>query len=123
MAKSSKAPKKVIKTTSAKPKQATNTAKAQKKRPMPSTEKPVRKEELPFTRTNYVLLVAGIAIILLGFILMSIGDFVDATQFSVALHIAPVIVVGGFVEIIFAIMYRPAAAKTASSEEVSQAAA
>ncbi|MEL6590463.1 MAG: DUF3098 domain-containing protein [Bacteroidota bacterium] len=69
-----------------------------------------RKEQteavLPFGRMNYILLIIGIAIIGLGFLLMSMDDFVDATQFSVSLYIAPFVVVGGFVEIIYAIMYR-----------------
>jgi|GEM_PF-631678 len=63
--------------------------------------------EMPFSKMNYILLVAGILTIGLGFFLMSLEDFVDASQFSIALYIAPIVVVGGFVEIIFAIMYTP----------------
>ncbi len=85
----------------------TNTAstRAEKKRPVP-TVADVRQEALPFTKTNYILLIIGIVVILAGFVLMSTGEFVDATEFSVALYIAPILVVGGFVEIIYAIMYR-----------------
>ncbi len=61
---------------------------------------------LPFGRMNYILLVVGIAIIGFGFLLMSMDDFIDATQFSVSLYIAPFVVVAGFVEIIYAIMYK-----------------
>ncbi|MFK7924742.1 MAG: DUF3098 domain-containing protein [Bacteroidia bacterium] len=61
---------------------------------------------LPFGRMNYILLIIGIAIIGFGFLLMSMDDFVDATQFSVSLYIAPFVVVAGFVEIIYAIMYK-----------------
>lgn len=63
--------------------------------------------ELPFTRMNYILLLIGIGIIALGFILMSVDDFVDATQFSISLHIAPPITIIGFLGIIYAIMYKP----------------
>ncbi|RMG67350.1 MAG: DUF3098 domain-containing protein [Bacteroidetes bacterium] len=63
--------------------------------------------ELPFSRMNYLLLLAGVGVIILGFFLMSLDDFVDATQFSISLHIAPPIVVAGFVGIIYAIMYKP----------------
>ncbi|GAB4402679.1 MAG: hypothetical protein OHK0039_00980 [Bacteroidia bacterium] len=63
--------------------------------------------QLPFTRMNYILLLVGVAIIAFGFFLMSLDEFVDAQQFSVSLYIAPVVVVAGFVEVIFAIMYRP----------------
>ena len=61
---------------------------------------------LPFGRMNYILLVIGIAIIGFGFLLMSMDDFIDATKFSVSLYIAPFVVVAGFVEIIYAIMYK-----------------
>ena len=110
MAKSSKnTPKKVVKTTSKRvvKTSAPSAPKAEKKRPMPtaaSTE--TTQEELPFTRTNYVLLIIGIVIILAGFVLMSMDEFIDATEFSVSLYIAPILVVGGFIEVIFAIMYR-----------------
>lgn len=122
MAKSSKnTPKKVVKTT---PKKVVKTTAkkaapaAEKKRPMPAAavmDKP--SEELPFTRTNYVLLILGIVIILAGFVLMSLDEFIDATEFSVSLYIAPILVVGGFIEVIFAIMYRPT--NSAPSPEVS----
>lgn len=62
-------------------------------------------EQLPFTRMNYILLGVGIAIVALGFFLMR-GPFVDATQFSVPLHVAPILVIGGFIEVIFAILYK-----------------
>ena len=62
---------------------------------------------LPFGRQNYLLLLLGVGIIALGFFLMSLDDFVDAEQFSISLYIAPVVVVAGFFEIIYAIMYRP----------------
>lgn len=62
--------------------------------------------ELPFTRMNYILLGIGVAIIAIGFWLMSLDPFIDATEFSISLYIAPIVVVGGFVEIIFAIMYK-----------------
>ncbi len=63
--------------------------------------------QLPFTRMNYILLLVGIGLIALGFMLMSLDDFIDATEFSISLYIAPPIVVLGFLEIIYAIMYRP----------------
>ncbi len=62
---------------------------------------------MPLGRMNYILLIAGIAIIAIGFFLMSREPFIDATQFSLALNVAPIVVVAGFLEIIYAIMYRP----------------
>lgn len=109
----STAPKKrVVKTTAT----STSAAKA-KATPVTRQEEEV-KAELPFTRMNYILLIIGIAIILTGFMLMSSDTFVDATEFSVALHVAPWLVVGGFVEVIFAIMYRSKAkAEMTTSED------
>lgn len=63
--------------------------------------------QMPLSRINYILLAAGAGIIVLGFYLMSMDkQFIDATQFSVSLHVAPIVVMLGFAEIIFAIMYR-----------------
>ena len=61
---------------------------------------------MPFSRKNYILLIIGVLIIMFGFFLLSLDGFVDAQKFSVSLYIAPFVIVGGFVEIIFAIMYR-----------------
>ena len=79
------------------------------KKPPIAAASPVSKEAdvLPFGRMNYLLLGLGVFIIALGFFLMSLDDFVDATQFSISLYIAPVVVVAGFIEIIYAIMYQP----------------
>ena len=68
--------------------------------------KKAKEEVLPFGRMNYILLLIGIGIIGLGFFLLSLDDFKDATEFSVSLYIAPVVIVGGFIEIIYAIMYK-----------------
>lgn len=66
------------------------------------------KEQLPFQRMNYILLGVGAAILFLGFFLLSLDkEFIDATQFSIALHVAPIVIMLGFAEIVFAIMYRP----------------
>ena len=62
---------------------------------------------MPFTRQNYILLAIGVGIIILGFFLMSLDNFIDATQFSISLYIAPIVVIAGFAEIVYAIMYRP----------------
>jgi len=77
---------------------------------------------LPFSRMNYILLAVGVAIIALGFFLMSLDDFVDATKFSISLYIAPIIVVAGFVEIIYAIMYKPktGTTDTAASQQTAE---
>jgi hypothetical protein len=80
--------------------------------PRSAAPKPEVTAEMPFGRMNYLLLLVGVALLAIGFYLMSLEPFIDATQFSISLHVAPVVVVIGFVEIIFAIMYRPKSSST-----------
>ena len=66
-----------------------------------------------FTRNNYILMAAGVVVILLGFLLMSGGNDPDLTQFNGAIFSrrrifwAPLIVILGFVIEIIAIFYSP----------------
>jgi len=60
----------------------------------------------PLTRKNYILLAIGTALIFLGFILMATEDFIDATQFSLSLYVSPFLIIGGFIEIIYAILVK-----------------
>lgn len=89
-------PKKVVSTASATKPTRTRAKRTKKK----------EEEVLPFGRMNYILLIIGIVIIGFGFFLLSLDDFVDATEFSISLYIAPIVIVGGFIEIIYAIMYK-----------------
>ena len=93
---SESSPKKVVSTSSTQSPPKTRRTRSRK----------TAEEVLPFGRMNYILLLIGIGIIGLGFFLLSLDDFVDATEFSVSLYIAPVVIVGGFIEIIYAIMYK-----------------
>lgn len=99
--------------TASKPKvvvQASSTPPKETKAPRaPKSTSTTPDVSLPFSRQNYILLAIGVGIIILGFFLMSLDDFVDATEFSVSLYIAPIVVMAGFAEIIYAIMYRPKA--------------
>ena len=74
---------------------------------------------MPFGRMNYILMVVGVLIISFGFYLMSLDEFIDASEFSISLYIAPPIVVGGFLEIIYAIMYRPKPTPASDSVQAS----
>ena len=61
------------------------------------------KEALPFGKTNYRLMLAGIAIILIGFFVMSL----DKTEFGfgfLGLTLGPIIVLSGFALQFFAIL-------------------
>jgi membrane-bound ClpP family serine protease len=64
----------------------------------------------PLGRKNFIYLTIGFVIILLGFALMTGGKSPDPNQFSDAIFsfrriiLAPIIIVGGFVFEIYAIM-------------------
>jgi hypothetical protein len=66
-----------------------------------------------FSKQNYVLFIAGIALIILGYLLMIGGGSDDPNVFNPAIFdaqritIAPMVCVLGFVTIIVAIMWRP----------------
>ena len=66
--------------------------------------------DFPFGRENYVLMIAGLAIIFLGFILMSGGGSEDPAVWDPSIFsfrritLAPILVISGFVIEIFAIM-------------------
>lgn len=67
---------------------------------------------MPLSRRNYILLAAGFAVIVLGFVLMSGGGSDSPDTFNYAMFswrritLAPILVIGGFVVEIFAIMKR-----------------
>lgn len=74
--------------------------------------KPVttKKEGFVFARENYILLFVGIALTMIGFILMIGGKSDDPNVFNPELFntqritVAPIMVLAGFVTVIFAIM-------------------
>lgn len=65
-----------------------------------------------FTKKNYYILLAGIALIALGYILMIGGGSDDPNVFNPAIFnfqritLAPMVCLAGFVLIIFSIMWR-----------------
>ncbi|MBP3843942.1 MAG: DUF3098 domain-containing protein [Prevotella sp.] len=69
------------------------------------------KKNLAFTRVNYILLVIGMAIVVLGFILMSGAGSTETAYnpdiFSARrIKVAPLVCLIGFVSMIFAVMYK-----------------
>lgn len=66
-----------------------------------------------FKKKNYMILIGGLGLILLGITLMIGGGSEDPTQFSEEifnfqrLTLAPILIVSGFVMGVFAIMYKP----------------
>lgn len=69
------------------------------------------KHQFAFGRTNFILLAIGMAIVIIGFVLMS-GSGSDQTTFNPAifdnLHIgvAPIVTLAGYLFIICAILYK-----------------
>ena len=65
-----------------------------------------------FKKKNYILLISGLVLILTGIFLMMGGESEDPTVFSEEifnfqrLTLAPILIVGGFVLEIFAIMLK-----------------
>ena len=70
------------------------------------------KRDFAFGRMNYILLAIGMAVVIIGFLLMSGGGSSETAYnpdiFSVRrIKVAPIVCLIGFVSMIFAIVYRP----------------
>lgn len=75
-----------------------------------------QENEFPFEKINYQLLVAGLAVIVVGFLLMVGGGTDNPSEFNGEelfserrITVAPVVVLLGYVFIIYAIMKKPKA--------------
>ena len=74
-------------------------------------------DKMPFTRANYRLLVIGLAVIVLGYVLMAGGGNGDPNAFDAEeifsprrITLAPIVCLVGYLFVIYAIMKRPAPA-------------
>ncbi|MDE5947613.1 MAG: DUF3098 domain-containing protein [Prevotella sp.] len=70
------------------------------------------KRNFAFDRTNFILLAVGMAVVVIGFILMSGPGSTDTTYnpdiFSARrIKVAPMVCLAGFVSIVYAIVRRP----------------
>lgn len=70
-----------------------------------------------FARRNYILLILGVVMIVFGYTIMRMENEVDG---FISLYVAPLIILGGYLEIIYAILWRP---KNEETDETSSAAA
>lgn len=57
-----------------------------------------------FSKTNYVLLGACVAAIIVGYALMRMENEVDG---FISLYVSPIILMAGYLGVIVAILYRP----------------
>lgn len=65
-----------------------------------------RKEQMPFGKKNYVLMLTGIGLLVLGFVTMSLDNQEFGFGF-LGLTLGPIIVVAGFLVGIFSILHNP----------------
>ncbi len=65
---------------------------------------PRRQARMVFARKNYVLLLIGLALIVVGYTLMRVENEVDG---FLSLVVAPLLILGGYLEVIVAILWRP----------------
>lgn len=83
------------------------------------------KRNFAFDRTNFILLAVGMAVIIIGFILMSGSGSTETTFnpdiFSVRrIKVAPLVCFAGFVFMIYGILHKPADTHQASVTEAAQ---
>lgn len=80
------------------------------------------KKKFAFTKTNYILTAVGMAIIIIGLLLMTgancTNEYFEPDIFSVRrIKVAPVVTLMGFITIIVAIAFKPKADKEEKTEE------
>lgn len=71
---------------------------------MPKASKRSRRSQLIFDRHNYVLIIAGVLAVAIGFAIMRIEN---EFQGFISLYVAPLLILGGYLEIIYAILWHP----------------
>lgn len=63
-----------------------------------------RTGDMVFARKNYILVVVGLLLVVVGYVIMAIDGEVDG---FISLYVAPLFILGGYLEIIYAILWRP----------------
>lgn len=69
------------------------------------------RKALIFTRRNYILIIAGVLAVVVGYALMAIENELYG---FLSLYVAPIIILGGYLEIIYGILWRPDEERTPS---------
>jgi uncharacterized membrane protein len=80
------------------------------------------KKKFAFTKTNYILTAIGMAIIIIGLLLMTgpncTNDYFEPDIFSARrIKVAPIVTLIGFITVIGAIAYKPKTDKVEKKEE------
>lgn len=79
-------------------------SKTNRTRPSQRARQSRKRGVMVFQRNNYVLLILGLVMIIGGYVIMRMDNQVDG---FISLYIAPVLILGGYLEIIWAILWRP----------------
>ena len=79
-------------------------AKRTSKKSSPNRRRGRRSTAMLFTRRNYILLILGVLAIVIGYSAMRIENEVDG---FISLYVAPLLILAGYLEIIYAILWRP----------------
>lgn len=79
-------------------------AKRSGRRRKPRARDARRNARMVFGRKNYVLLLTGITAIVIGYVMMRVDNQVDG---FISLYVAPLVILGGYLEIIWAILASP----------------
>lgn len=79
------------------------------------TSTPAQQPDFLFDKSNYIMMLAGVLLVVIGFMLMTGGKSPDPNQFNAAeiysttrVTIAPLLILIGFAVEIYAIMKKPA---------------
>lgn len=98
--------------------QVVNVEKKNPPKPRANTKNQKTTQPPLFRKVNYILMIAGVIILVLGYILLSGGKAPSDAEFSEAIFntrrmvVAPTMILLGLVLGIFAIMYHPKPKKT-----------
>lgn len=93
MAKSTKSKKTRARQASSKASRANQTQRSGKNKPV-----------MVFAKRNYLLMILGVVLVVFGYSIMRMENEVDG---FISLYVAPLILLGGYLEIIYAILWRP----------------
>ena len=69
-----------------------------------SRTRSARRAQMPFGRANYLLILLGLGLVVVGYTIMRIENEMDG---FISLYVAPLLILGGYLEIIYAVLYRP----------------